>query len=173
LFYTHCDKCESGDYIRSTRVEPELIDDKLSCSGCKSSNIRVMWNIKANLADNELEISCKINSEIAEKMIRMTPDEGYRELLRNPEQLKRSIVERLNLLRGVFKISAKLNEKRDGERFYNICEYFSDWLRVYLNQTTVALKQAEDTYREYCSDKQKISSHPTPSFLSKGPSQMM
>lgn len=61
-----------------------------------------------------MEISVKINSEIAEKLIGLTSAEGFREFLRNPEHLKRIVLTKINLLRGVYKISAKINDKKEG-----------------------------------------------------------
>lgn len=114
LFYTRCDRCESADYIRSTKVEPELVNEELSCSGCKTNDIKVIWNIKASLADCEEEIACKINSEIVEKMVGINPVEGYKTLLTQPDHLKKYLVDTLNFHRGVFKINAKVNSKKEG-----------------------------------------------------------
>ncbi len=68
----NCEKCEGNDYVRG-KVEPELVEGRPSCSNCKSTGIKIMWNIKASLCDSEFEIACKINSEIVEKLLGMTP----------------------------------------------------------------------------------------------------
>ena len=98
-----------------------MVDGRLACSNCRNHGIRIMWNIKAVLVDSEAEITCKINSEIMEKIIGMSPTEGVMEFLKNPEGLKKTILDKLDLLKGVFKINAKLNPKKEGDRFYNIC----------------------------------------------------
>lgn len=94
-----------------------------------------MWNIKATLVDSESEIPCKINSEIAEKLINLTPQEGIIEFMKSPETLRRLVLSKLHLLKGVFKINVKINNQKKGERFFNICEYYSDGLKAYLKRS--------------------------------------
>lgn len=64
LFYVHCERCENNEYLKA-KVEPERMNGKVVCNGCKSETIRVLWNIKAVLMDSQTELACKINSEIA------------------------------------------------------------------------------------------------------------
>jgi hypothetical protein len=80
-----------------------------------------MWNIKAIFVDSQTDIACKINSEIAEKLIDLTPEEGMLLYLQNPDDLKNLILKKLHFKRGVFKFSSKSNDRLDRERFYNIC----------------------------------------------------
>ena len=48
------------------------------------------------------------------------------EFLKNPEKVRKVVYNKLNLQSGVFKISSKINERRVGDRFYNIIEYYPD-----------------------------------------------
>jgi hypothetical protein len=45
------------------------MNGKVVCNGCKSETFRMLWNIKAILMDSQAEVPCKINNEIAEKLI--------------------------------------------------------------------------------------------------------
>lgn len=44
-------------------------------------------------------------------------------------------------MKGVFKFSCKRNEKKEGERFYNICEYYPDSHKIYFDRAVNELKQ--------------------------------
>jgi hypothetical protein len=90
------------------------MDNVLICSNCRSKHIKIMWNLKASLVDDGKELQCKVNSEIMEKIMELSPTQGLMEFLRDPEGLKALILKKMHLLKGVFKISAKQGGKKEG-----------------------------------------------------------
>lgn len=65
----------------------------------------------------------------------MTPVEGMLLYLGNHEALKSMIQKKLNFKRGVFKFNSKYNDRREGERFYNICEYYEDGDKIFAERS--------------------------------------
>ena len=55
--------------------------------------------------------------------------------MKSPETLRSLVLSKLHLLKGVFKINVKINNQKKGERFFNICEYYSDGLKAYLKRS--------------------------------------
>ena len=130
LFYINCNKCQSNQYVKG-RIEPVYSGGVLKCGVCDSPAIKFMWNIKVNFVDSENDIACKVNTQIVEKITCMTTEQGIIEYLNDSQALKKFVISKFHLLSGVFKISAKINEKRVEDRFYNICQYFTDGKRIF------------------------------------------
>ena len=85
------------------------MDKGIVCSLCKSPSITLFWNLKVSIVDSEMELSCKVNNEIAEKLLSMTAKEGMILFIKSPERIRKEVHNKLNLYSGVFKISSKLN----------------------------------------------------------------
>ena len=77
--------------------------------------------MKANLIDRDIEIECKINHYIVEKILGMSANEAVVKFLKNMEGLKEEISGIFNFMRAVFKIKVR---KSENSLYFNICEYF-------------------------------------------------
>ena len=87
--------------------------------------------------------------------------------MEQPEKLKNTVTEKLHFLKGIFKINAKINRKNDGERYYNICEYFPEYSQEEMKRSDFELKKALDTYAKYCGEdlREDEEELPVPGFL--------
>ena len=71
----------------------------------------------------------------------MTPSQGMLLFFSNSEELKLRLQKRLNDKREVFKFTSKFNEKKEGERFYNIWEYYEDGNKIFVQRAINQLKR--------------------------------
>lgn len=150
-----------------------MIKGSVICTNCKSSEqINVMWNVKVSLADHENVLACKLNSEVAEKLIGKSPNQGIIMFYENPDTLKNLIRDKVHFTQGIFKFSIKTNEKKSEERFYNICEFYIDVDKIFLDRSVKELKKSEEIFLKYYNwpDKMMTSiDKPIPKFLQKKP----